>query len=657
MPESTKPPAPRWLLAALSGVLLGLSQPIVIESLGDEPIDPTGLSGCLALIGFVPLLLALRGTGPKQAYKLGFLACFIQFTVNVQWLVVAMVVFGRIPLVASWLILSILSAAMAAYVATAFAVTRMLVGRYRWPMWLVFPLAICAAETLRNFGPVGGFPWGNVGTSFATVPVLLQVASLFGVHGLVFCAGLSSSSLAEVIATRGKNRRAIGTFIGLLVFRVGFGALRLATAPTDVPTVKVGLLQGNIEQGIRNDEPWTGRKILDRYHALQADAIKQGAQILVWPEAAFPIRLRRDLKSFEGELLVDEDNPQAQVPRAAVVGAVGYEVRRVDGHREDVHSNSAYIVGADQKVVGRVDKTHLVPFGEYVPWPLGAIVRQIVPIGGTEPGDGYAGIPVTVTTSAGEREVKLGTTICYEGIFPEIARNLRRAGAELHVNITNDGWYGISGAPTQHLDFYALRAVESGMPVVRAANTGKSAWIDTRGRIHDVTHIYTDSAVVADVPLATSDTLYVTLGEWLSLPITVFILAAWFATMIGGDVLRRKRHAIESALGFVGVAIAACGSVAYIGFLPQNEKTATQFLVLVLAGLLIGIGALSGRPWGRKAQIVVGIVMVVVGLIAAWVSSLVLLLLSLLGGGLALLAYKRKAEYLRTVDPLAVAGQ
>src|SRR5687767_14177440 len=110
-----------------------------------------------------------------------------------------MVVFGRIPLVASWLILSILTAAMAAFVATAYAVTRMLVGTFRWPMWLIFPIALCATETLRNFGPLGGFPWGNVGTSFATVPFLLQPAALFGVYGLVLCAALSSSTIAELI--------------------------------------------------------------------------------------------------------------------------------------------------------------------------------------------------------------------------------------------------------------------------------------------------------------------------------------------------------------------------------------------------------------------------------------------------------------------------
>ncbi len=630
---------PRWVLAVLSGLLLGLSQPLVIESLGDNPIDKSGLTGCLALVGLVPVLLAIRGAGPKKAYWLGFLTCFVQFTINVQWLVVAMVVFGRIPLVISWLILALLTSAMAGYVAAAWAVTRMLAGRFSFPMWLVFPAALTTAELLRNFGPLGGFPWGNIGTSFATVPLLLQPAALFGVHGLVFCAALVSSSLAEFIAAR--NKRALAVFVGVLACWIGYGAVRLSTEPS-APTVRVGLLQGNIEQGIRNDVPWTGRKILERYHTLSDEAVEKGAQIVVWPEAAFPLQLPRkltQLKDLAGHL----------VPRAAVVGAVGYE--------HGVHSNSAYIIGADERVVGRVDKTHLVPFGEYVPWPLGALVRQLVPIGGTQPGEGYHGIPVTVTTSAGDRELKLGTTICYEGIFPEIARNLRKGGAELHVNITNDGWYGISGAPTQHLDFYALRAVESGMPVVRAANTGKSAWVDTRGRIHDATAIYTDRAVVADVPLVLEDTLFVALGEWLSVPCAVFILAAWFLSMLGGDVVRRKRARLDAVLGYGGVAVAVAGTVTYfaMGSLHADEANATRFLVLVLFGLLIGLGALSGRPWGRKAQMVVGVVMSLVGLVSTLVWTPIMLLSLVFGTALFAVQLSRKDAYTRNVDPLVQA--
>lgn len=644
---------PGWLLAVLSGLLLGLSQPIVIESLGDEPIDPSGLSGALALVGFVPVLLAIRGAGPKRAYWLGFLASFVQFTINVQWLVVAMVVFGEIPLVASWAILALLTSAMAAYVAAAYAITRVLAGRFRWPMWLVFPAALCAVELLRNFGPLGGFPWGNVGTSFATVPLLLQPAALFGVHGLVFCAALLSAAVAEVVAAAVARRplpvRAAVAAGVLVVGWAGFGAARLATEPAGGATVKVGLLQGNIEQGIRNHERWNARKVLERYHALQDEAVAKGAQIVVWPEAAFPLRLRRDLADTS-EVLGD-----GPVPPAAVVGAVAVERKVEDGKRSEVRSNSAFVIGQGPKVVGRVDKTHLVPFGEYVPWPLGAIVRQIVPIGGTLPGDGYEGIPVDVTLSNGEtRALKVGTTICYEGIFPEISRNLRRAGAELHVNVTNDGWYGISAAATQHLAFYAVRAVESGMPVARAANTGRSGWADTRGRLHDVTAIYTHQAVVADVPVHIENTLFVMLGEWVAVPCALVILGAWIFAMLGRDVFRRKRALLDNALGAVGLLAAVVGAGVYFSdpALRLDEGNATRFLLVVLAGLLVGTGALSGRPWGRKAQLVVGALTVVIGLLASVLGAPFMLGPAAAGIALFIVQLRRRAAYERSMDPL-----
>lgn len=651
--KSQHPVRHGWLLALLSGVLLGLSQPIVIESMGDAPIDPTGLSGALALFGLVPVLLAMRGAGPKRAYWLGFLTCFVQFTMNVQWLVVAIVVFGRLPLLLSWAILALLTSAMAAYVATAFAVTRLLVGRFKWKMWLVFPVCFCAAETLRNFGPVGGFPWGNIGTSFSTVPLLLQPAALFGVYGLVFCAALSSSTIAELVAWLGERsrplpKRAIAVGAALLVGWVGFGAVRLGIEDTSgAPIVKVGLLQGNIEQGIRNQKPWTGRTILDRYHALQDEALAKGAQLVVWPEAAFPLRLRRELDTLREQKVVAEGGTP---PQALVVGAVAYEGTTIDGKRKELRSNSAFVVGEGLAVKGRVDKTHLVPFGEYVPWPLGAVIQQIVPIGGTHPGDGYEGIALKL----GDRDVKVGTTICYEGIFPEIGRSLRKAGAELHVNITNDGWYGISGAPYQHMNFYAMRAVESGIPVVRAANTGLSGWSDNRGRLHDLTPIYVDKAVVADVPLASATTLYVILGEWLALPCALFAVLAWLVAIVGVDVRKRKRASLDNALGALGVLVAVVSTVVFIVGHDPEEARATRYLLAVLAGMLVGAGALSGRPWGRKAQMVVGLLAFVFCLAGAILGSAAFIVVSLLGLALFIVQLRRTSAYQRAADPLVL---
>lgn len=669
---------PRWFLAVVSGVLLGFSQPVVIEALGDEPLDRTGLTGALAIIGLVPVLLALRGTTPSSAWKLGFVASFVQFTINIQWIVVALVVFGRIPLALSWVILALLTSTLAAMVATAYALTRLFVGRFGWAQWTVFPAVLTAVELCRNAGPFGGFPWGNIGTSFATVPLLLQPAALFGVHGLVFCAALASSCGAELVAAwrggRPVPRRPLVVVAAVLVLWVGYGAARMAQAPSGGPSggtsggtpggtpggptgaasVRVALLQGNIEQGIRNHTEWTGRTVLDRYRALQNEAVSRGAQLVVWPEASFPLRLRRDVEDLREDLFVED----GLEPPAAVVGAVGFE-RVLEGNvMLERRSNSAFVVGAGQRVVGRADKSHLVPFGEYVPWPFDALIEQIVPIGGTRPGAGYEAIDVEVALSDGTRRaLPVGVTICYEGIFPEIARALRNAGAELHVNVTNDGWYGISSAPTQHLAFYAIRAVESGMPVVRAANTGKSGWADTRGRLHDVTSIYTHAAVIADVPLVLERTVYASLGEWVALPCALFAGGAWIVALWGPGVLRRPRARADALIGLVGLVAAAAGVAFHVvqPGLIRDEGTVTRTVLLVVAGLLVGVGAWSGRPWGRKAQVGVGLVGVVVGVAAPLLGApVVSLVLAGAGGSLALFQRRRAAHYQRPGDPLVL---
>src|SRR5262249_12543029 len=152
-------------------------------------------------------------------------------------------------------------------------------------------------------------------------------------------------------------------------------------------------------------------------------------------------------------------------------------------------------------------------------------------------------------------------------------------------------------------------------------------------------------AVVADVPIADADTLYVAFGEWLSLPMTAFVLCAWFFAMLGRDVFRRKRAQLDSALGFVGVAVAVVATIAYLAFMQHAEDTATRVLVLVLVGLIVGLGSLSERSWARRAHLVVGVVLVVVGLLAAVIGAVPLVLISVAGGLLIANAVKRKSAF------------
>ena len=601
------------------------SQPIVIEAFGDEPIDPTGLSGLLALVGFVPVLLAMRGPGPKRAYWLGFLACFVQFTMNVQWLVVAMVVFGRIPLLASWAILSL------ADVGDGRLRRRGLRGHARagGPVPLadvarLSRLRSCAAETLAQLrARSAAFPWGNVGTSFATVPLLLQPASLFGVYGLVLCAGLCvvdrspRSSLggcepAQPCARRSEarrpRRRRARSWRGSASAPCALAHRRHRRRPRRQGGAAAGQHRAGHPQPPAVDGPHDPRALP---LAARRGRSTKGAQLVVWPEAAFPLRLRRDLANMLDQRLVDDDGARCRRPRSSAPSRYEPIVARRQAAASCAR-NSAFVVG--EGLAGGRPRRQDAP----------RAVRRVRAVAArrhraADRAHRRHRRPARLRGHPREarraRVVKLGTTICYEGIFPEISRQLRKAGAELHVNVTNDGWYGISGAAQQHLDFYAMRAVESGMPVVRAANTG-TLGVGRQPRPPPRRHAdLRDTAPSSPTSRSrSSDTPYVMLGEWLALAVRACSRCSRGCVAIVGRrrAQRQARRARQrprrrAASSWPRSRAPSCSSRATI----PTRRNATRYLLVVLAGLLVGAGALSGRPWGRKAQMVVGLLALV----------------------------------------------
>lgn len=619
------PRLPPWpLLAVLSGLLVGLSQPILIESIGGKAVlDGSGLTGLLAFVGLVPAFLAIDGQGPKRAYGVGFVTWLVAFSCIVHWILTTVHVYGGLPLVVGAAVLLLLTSAMAAYVAASFAVARVISRSFGVAQWQVLPITVGAVEILRNYGPVGGFPWGSLGHSFATVPLFLQSASLVGVTGLTMLAVAVNAGLAAVIAAwlRGERlpRGAIALAVGVVVGMATFGHMRLSTDISSGPSIRIALLQPNVNEGLADLTREPKGDILDRFHDMERDALAQGADVILWPEGSFPTRgLSRDLKDLTKIKLLP---PGLTPPQVSVVGASAVaSAPGPDGKRTFHRHNSAFVADQDLVVKGRFDKTHLVPFGEYVPWPFGGIVRQFIPLGSLTPGDNLRPIEVTVDGAT----AKIGIMICYEGVFPEIARTLANGGATFFANLTDDRWYGVSGMATQHLLMYALRAVESGRPVARATNTGISGWIDIHGGIHQKTAMYESALVIDDMPTITADTLYLKLGDWLALLALLTTLALWFWAMLGGkDVVSRERGKPTIILVTIGAVAAVFGMVFWLTTPSAglDETRSTQSMLLVLAGLLVGVGALSQKPWGRRAVLVVGPCCIVFGAVAVVVSK------------------------------------
>jgi apolipoprotein N-acyltransferase len=486
------------LKACIIGLAATCAFPLVIEPLSPTPI----LEGLPR-----ELLMVICATGlyveieKHQGWRL------------IYWLVIAMTSFGGLPMLQSIILLALLCLYCALYWACIPGLSLFLVKHLGLPLVLGFPTAIVFLEWLRTF-VITGFPWGLWGYSQSRNIIFLQLASVVGVYGLSWLIAFFSALCGACLKskTRKMRLRCMRYALLCLVGLYGLGALLLlSTEPPAGPALRVGLIQGNIEQTLKSRSSQYRRKIKERYLELSQTAIKAGANAIIWPEAAWPGHVRAKSQMLRGyDLEVD-----------TIMGASTYLKNDVDGTNK-LH-NSAFFVDAG-KISGRYDKLHLVPFGEYVP------LRDILPV------DKF--VPGMLDYSPGQSHAPLndtwGVLICYDGIFPEISREHVLAGATILVNLTNDAWYGVSSAPYQHRDFYALRAVETGRWLARSANTGISVFFDPKGRMLAPTRHNTSAITVYDVVPHRGQTFYVLLGNWvIALTLGLFLIA-------GLNMLSRK---------------------------------------------------------------------------------------------------------------------
>jgi apolipoprotein N-acyltransferase len=265
----------------------------------------------------------------------------------------------------------------------------------------------------------------------------------------------------------------------------------------------VGLVQGNVPQDVKLDPAFVVGS-LQRHVALTADAAERKPDLVVWPEAATTFFFQ------DGEALsraIREASDRAGAP--IFFGSSAYEPGGGGPARALRYYNSAFLVRPDGRRDGRYDKIHLVPFGEYVPF------RRLLPFlsrvaTGIASGDFTPGDQPVIFRIDGRR---FGALICYEGIFPGLSRDLVNRGADLLVNITNDAWFGRSGAPGQHLQMAVFRAVEERAGLARAANTGISALIQPTGEITARTGLFTMTQITGPVAPKLFRTFYARHGD------------------------------------------------------------------------------------------------------------------------------------------------
>jgi apolipoprotein N-acyltransferase len=461
------------------------------------------------LVWLVDGAAAGRMGGVPSAAIAGWWFGFGYFFVGLYWVGYAFLVDAK---TFGWLLpfaVTALPAGMACYTAAGLALARLLWSRGPVRL-LALAVALTAAEWLRGH-LFTGFPWNAYGYALTGPLSLAQGAALIGIWGLTFITVAVFASPAVLTDDGNDTRRpwlplALG--IAVLVALAGYGTMRLANTPTTfVDGVRMRIMQPNLQQ----DEKFNydaKQKVMRHYLELSDRATgPQSAGMrdvthLIWPESAFPFLLTREPDALAqiAALL-----PQGTV---LITGAVRAP-ELPPGQKIERAYNSIYVIDHDGTILSVYDKIHLVPFGEYLPFQdtlekLGLMQLTKLP-GGFIPGDRRRAMDVP-------RAPRMLPFLCYEIIFPgEAVPEGERPG--WMINLTNDGWFGISTGPYQHLQQARVRAIEQGLPLVRAANTGISAVVDPVGRIVKSLPLGTEGVIDASLPRRIARPLYARIGD------------------------------------------------------------------------------------------------------------------------------------------------
>ena len=475
----------------------------------------------------MPLLLVLhedspgprdRAPAPRGARWAPWIAGIVFNILTFWWIV-------RLPAKAMtqpWLIfpgLLALGLYLGLYVACFGWIVRFLRRRLGWPVLIVAPIAWAASEWAKSSGTLG-CPWGNVGYALAEHPVWIQGASLVGATGLSVWIVTVNALVAASIATRRWWARV--AFAALAVaatwFPVQWGQARLEAART-LPLARVALVQPNAS----SEDKWNPALsdsvvgVLARI-TRAAGALTPRPSLIIWPETALPFYLRLEPLKLNRVLLL--------VREVGLPVLAGYPDAHLSTSGSVMTHNAAGLIRPAGTFAGQYEKMHLVPFGERIPFQSLLPFLGKIDLGQAE---WTAGTRPVVFSGAGPA---FGVMICFESIFPDLARRYALEGAQYLVNITNDEWFGKTAGPVQHAEMAIFRSVETGLSTARCANTGISMLIDPYGRVEQRTGLFREALLAGNVAVGVGPTLFLQWGDWvtsLCLGLTLVLIAvAWF---------------------------------------------------------------------------------------------------------------------------------
>lgn len=487
----------RWSRIVLA-LVAGLAAAVAHPPFGFLP----GLLGYPLL-----MLLAERSTRARGGFWMGWLAGFAYFFVGCWWVAEAFLVNKDQAWMAPFAA-SLLPMGLGLFFGVACALYRAFAPKSVLRV-ILFAVVFSLLEWCRGH-VLTGFLWNPAGASWQAGSAMSQLASIFGVYGLGLITVAGFASLGLLVAQGPRRARFAGAGCGLLVLALGltYGTSRLSSAErTDTPTL-IRIVQADIAQAVKWS-PEAYQSIVDKYVSLTARPGARRPDIVVWPEGALPATANDVFGSSD---IVDIANV-LEMDQVLMLGISRAEPSDTaeGGYAYFNSFLSIRDIGPEGlKLEGIYDKHHLVPFGEYL--PLGSLmtrfgIRSLVHV----PADFTPGPVPAPLHLPGMPSVQ--PLICYEALFPGYVPARASVRPSWIANVSNDAWFGQSSGPLQHLNLASYRAIETGLPIVRATPTGTSAMIDPWGRILDSQRLDSGQAGVIDayLPQAASPTLF---GRW-----------------------------------------------------------------------------------------------------------------------------------------------
>jgi apolipoprotein N-acyltransferase len=477
--------------------------------------------GYLAWVAWIPLIFFIfHAKSAARAFVGGFIAAAIELFTLMIWIPPVLERYGGLSSVLAWVAYGLMVLLFAFFPAVACAVTKKLMVRGGTPYILLLPAVWVLLEFAQSIFPFGGLPWLFAGyTQTGYLPVM-QIADIAGVYGISFLILWTNTAIAFPFLHGARRTSFTPAAIAILALAASllYGSYSLHRWRSVSPAFHAAMLQGNISF----DDP--EEVLIDKFrrgYPRLADGLKEKADLLLLPESPTPLRYQYD-KSYRVEL--------NELAARYSLGLIFNNIDCRDSEGDRRCFNSAFFLDGIGNLKGIYDKIHLVPFGEYIPlkhwFPFIETISKDV-------GEFHAGRDLLIVEIGNHPS---NAIICFEAVFPGLVRRFVEKGSQLIVNLTNDGWYGRSAAPYQHLAIARWRAVENRRYLLRATNSGISAVIEPTGNIQSATRLMQEEVCEGRFDFISEKTIYTLYGD-----ILIYLSAI---LLIGSAIRIRLRHGL-----------------------------------------------------------------------------------------------------------------